>query len=64
MTIKMGRRKDGSDDPIAKRVQITLSEFDLARIDELIAAGYADNRSAVIRRSVEETHKWELANKK
>ena len=41
-------------------MQIRLYPDDLAKIDALIEAGYAENRSEVIRRSIGETFKWTL----
>jgi Arc/MetJ-type ribon-helix-helix transcriptional regulator len=37
---------------------------DLAKLDELIADGYADNRSEAIRRSIGETWKWTIEAKR
>jgi len=56
----MGRPAKGKSGVQTKRVQIRLRPEDDQMIDELIAAGYATNRSEVIRRSIEETHKAEL----
>ena len=57
---KRGKRPAGDDSPLAERIQIRLYPDDIKRIDELIAAGYGDNRSDVIRRSLSETHRWTL----
>lgn len=59
-----GRRAQGDDRPLAKRIQIRLYPDDLARIDALVKAGYGENRSEVIRRSIEETARWERVEKK
>ena len=57
---KRGRRENTDDSPRAQRVQIRLYPADLARIDDLVAAGYGENRSEVIRRSIDETHRWTI----
>jgi|GEM_PF-6708720 len=57
---KRGRRENQDDSARSQRVQIRLYPDDLARIDALIEAGYAENRSEAIRRSIGETFKWTL----
>ena len=57
---KRGKRAAGDDRPLAQRIQIRLYPDDLERVDALIAAGYGENRSEVIRRSLAETAKWTL----
>ena len=59
-----GRRKSEDDSPRAQRIQIRLYPADLAKIDDLVAAGYGENRSEVLRRSLAETHKWTLEAKR
>ena len=49
--------------PESKLVKFRLYPEDLARIDELVAAGYGANRTEVVRRSIAETAKWTLPRK-
>ena len=41
-------------------VSFRLREDDIQRLNALVAAGYAENRTAALRRALEETAKWEL----
>lgn len=63
MGVKMGRPKNGTNGAQTERVQIRLRPEDRKMIEELIDAGYAESVSAVIRRSIAETFKWEFAAK-
>jgi Arc/MetJ-type ribon-helix-helix transcriptional regulator len=60
----MPKRVAGDDSPRSERVQICLYPDDLARLDELIADGYAENRSEAVRRSIRETWKWTIEAKR
>lgn len=44
----------------SKMVAFRLYAEDLERLDALIAAGYATNRTEVVRRSIAETARWTL----
>ena len=44
----------------SKTVAFRLYPEDLARLDALVAAGYAANRTEAIRRSIAETALWTL----
>ena len=44
----------------SKMVTFRLYAEDLERLDALIAAGYATNRTEVVRRSIAETARWTL----
>ena len=46
--------------PASKVVAFRLYPEDLARLDALVVAGYAANRTEVVRRSIAETAKWSL----
>ena len=44
----------------SKLVAFRLYPEDLERLDALVAAGYAANRTEVLRRSIAETARWTL----
>ena len=44
----------------SKTVAFRLYPQDLARLDALVAAGYAANRTEALRRSIAETAQWTL----
>ena len=49
-----------SGKPESKVVAFRLYPEDLARLDALVASGYAANRTEVVRRSIAETAEWTL----
>ena len=46
--------------PSSRLVTFRLYPEDIERLDELVTAGYAANRTEVLRRSVAETAQWTL----
>lgn len=49
--------------PDSKAVAFRLYPEDLARLDALVANGYAANRTEVVRRAIAETAVWTLPRK-
>ena len=49
-----------SDKPSSKLISFRLYPEDLERLDALVSAGYAANRTEVLRRSIAETARWTL----
>ena len=48
------------DKPSSQLMSFRLYPEDLERLDALVAAGYATNRTEVLRRSIAETALWTL----
>jgi len=57
---KPGRRSEADKQAgnESRLVSFRLFPEDIERLDELVASGYAANRTEVIRRSIAESHKW------
>ena len=49
-----------TDKPSSKLMSFRLYPEDLERLDALVTAGYAANRTEVLRRSIAETALWTL----
>ena len=58
-----GKSETKTETPESRLVAFRLYPEDLARLDALVAAGYAANRTEVIRRSIAETAQWTLPRK-